>query len=331
MCKIVAIKKHITVYMESPAVSGQETASDLKQFPNAVVYVLQCIDNYYYIGSTINDPRYRLNNHKQDSKKYPDRYVYSHINTLGWDNVQLQVAEAFPCNTKEELKLKEDEMIKQSLQDDYCLNHIRALVSPEERKANVTNYYLTHRQQIIEQHKVYFEANKEKVDAYHANYRKEHAEGRREYSAKYAAEHPEEVKAARKAHYEANKAEVIKKQKAYVEANKELVKERKAAWAEKNQDKVANSQKKYAEKNKELIQQRGKEYYEANKEVIQEKNKIYHQANKEVIKEQAKAYRKKNRAKLTESHTCDCGGKYTVNHQKIHLASKRHTKFMAAA
>jgi hypothetical protein len=320
----------MTEYMESPEASAQESAAALKQFPNAVVYVLQCIDNYYYIGSTINDPRYRLNNHKQDSKKYPNRYVYSHINTIGWENVQLQVAEAFPCDTKEELKLKEDEMIKQSLQDEYCLNHIRASVTPEERKENVTNYYLTHRQQIIEQHKIYLEANKEKVDAYHANYRKENAVQRREYSAKYAAEHPEQVKAARKAHYEANKAEVIEKQKAYVEANKELVKQRKAAWAEKNKEKLADAYKVYAEENKEAIQQRGKEYYEKNKEVIQEKNKAYYEANKEVRSAKDRAYREKNRAKLTESHACDCGGKYTLNHRDIHNASKRHVKFMGS-
>ena len=317
--------------MESPAHPSHETALKVKNFPNAVVYVLQCIDNYYYIGSTINDPRYRLNNHKQDSKKYPDRNVYTHINTIGWDNVQLQVVEAYPCNTKEELKLKEDEMIKDSLNDQYCLNHIRALVSSEERKHNVTNYYLTNRQQIIEQHKQYLEANKERVDAYHAAYRKENAEARREYSAMYAAEHPEQVAATRKAYYEANKTEIIERQKAYVETNKEEVKQRKKEWAEKNKERIAEDRKRYAEENKEAIQQRGKEYYEKNKEVIQEKFKAYREANKEKMKDLEKKYREKNKDKLSESHTCDCGGKYTMNHAEIHRGSKRHLKFMTEA
>lgn len=315
--------------MESPANTPDEPVATQKNFPNAVVYVLQCIDNYYYIGSTINHPRYRLNNHKNDSVKYPDRCVYKHINEIGWDHVQLQVVEAFPCDTKGQLKAKEDEMIKHSLHDEYCLNHIRASVSKEERKENVANYYLTHRQQIIEQHKVYLQANKDKVYAYQANYRKENATERAEYSRQYAAEHPEEVKAQKKAHYEANKTEIIEKQKAYVEANKEQVKQRKKEWAEKNAEKIAEARKKYAEENKEVIQSRGKEYYEANKEVIQEKFKAYRGANKEKIKEYAKAYRAQNNAKLSESHTCDCGGKYTANHEKIHMESKRHLKFMA--
>jgi hypothetical protein len=317
--------------MESPVAPSHESPSDPKQFPRAVVYVLQCIDNYYYIGSTVNDPRYRLNNHKQDSVKFPERPIYTHINSIGWDNVLLEVVEEFPCNTREELYEKEDELVKQSLQDTYCLNHIRAFVSKEERKANVQNYYLTHRQEIIDQHKVYLEANKDKVDAYHAAYRLENAEKRREYSAKYVAEHPEEVKAARHAHYEANKEEITQKNKAYVEANKELVKQRKKAWAEKNKEKLADAHKVYAEQNKEAIQKRGKEYYEKNKEVIQEKNKAYYEANKEGSAAYGKEYREKNKAKLSESHACDCGGKYTLNHRDIHNASKRHTKFLAAA
>lgn len=314
--------------MESPVSVTHEPVMAQKNFPNAVVYVLQCIDNYYYIGSTINDPRYRLNNHKQDSKKCPDRCVYKHINEIGWDNVQLQVVEAYPCDTKEELKLKEDEMIKQSLEDKYCLNHIRAAVSNEERKANVANYYLTHRAQIIEQHKEYLQANKDTVDAYHANYRKENAEERREYSRQYIADHPEEVKAAKKAHYEANKTEILEKQKEYVEANKDAILARKKEWVEKNAERVAESRKRYTEENKELIQARGKEYYEANKDVIQEKFKVYREANKDKMKEYGAAYRAKNGDTLSQSHTCDCGGKYTTNHGKIHMESKRHIKFI---
>jgi len=68
-----------------------------------------------------------------------------------------------------------------------------------------------------------------------------------------------------------------------------------------------------------------------NKEVIQEKNKVYYEANKEASSTYGKEYREKNKTKLSESHTCDCGGKYTFTHRQIHNASKRHTKFLAAA
>ena len=47
-----------------------------KKYQSAVIYVLQCIDNYYYIGSTINHPRFRLNNHKNDSKITSGKSIY---------------------------------------------------------------------------------------------------------------------------------------------------------------------------------------------------------------------------------------------------------------
>jgi hypothetical protein len=316
--------------MEISLIPEQISDMNEKKFPSAVVYVLQCIDNYYYIGSTINHPRYRLNNHKKDSIAFPDRHVYKHINSIGWENVHLDIVEEYPCDTKEELHKREDECIKQSLNDMYCLNYNRACVSKEEHRENMTNYYLANREKIIEQHREYIKTNKEKVEAYHANYRIENAAERAEYSRQYAAENPEAVKATKKAYYEEHKEEIVEKQKAYVEANKDAVKLRKKEWTEKNKEHLVEVRKKYAEENKEVIQERGKEYYEKNKDVIKEKLKAYRDTNKEKAKEYMKAYREQNREKLSESHTCDCGGKYTKNHEDVHKASKRHLKFLAS-
>jgi hypothetical protein len=278
------------------------------------IYKLLCEDAHYYIGSTKTELKYRLYHHKQHSILWPERKVYAHILSCGWEKVSIVQVEEVVCKSRDDLLERENQHIKQSLSDPLCLNINKAKLTKEE---------------LLQQQKEYLEANKNKVDAYHANYRKENAERRRQYSAMYAAEHPDQVKAKRKAHYEANKKEVIEKQKIYVEANKEAVRQQQTAWAEKNQEKISHARKAYAKENKEVIQQRGKEYYQANKDAIQEKLKVYREANKEAGKAYAKAYREKNQNKLTESHTCDCGGKYTVNHEKIHLASKRHIRFMA--
>lgn len=278
------------------------------------IYKLLCEDQYYYIGSTKTDLKYRLYHHKQHSILFPERKVYAHILGCGWEHVKIICVEEVECKSRDELLKRENEYIKQSLSDPLCLNINKAHLTAEE---------------LLQQQKEYLEANKERVDAYHAAYRKENAEARREYSAMYAAEHPEQVAATRKAYYQANKAEITEKNKVYVETNKEEVKRRKKEWAEKNKERLAENQKRYAEENKEAIQKRGKEYYEKNKEVIQEKLKAYREANKERAKEREKEYREKNRAKLSESHTCDCGGRYTMNHAEIHRGSKRHLKFMA--
>ena len=278
------------------------------------VYKLLCDDGHYYIGSTKSELKYRLYHHKQHSLLWPERKVYNHILSRGWDNTQILRVEEVICKTRDELLIKENEHIKKSLSDPLCLNI---------KKAHLT------KKELLEQQRQYIEENKEKMNAYQANYRKENAEKRCEHSRQYVAEHREEVRAQRKSHYEENKAEIIEKQKAYAEANKAEVKARKKEWAEKNKEVIAEKRKKYAEENKKAIQERGKEYYEKNKEVIQEKFKVYREANKEKMKEYMKVYRDKHHGELSESHTCECGGKYTKNHEDIHKASKRHMKFSA--
>jgi chemotaxis protein histidine kinase CheA len=325
--KFTKNKKHIYNYMESIAPGAELTETVVEYtYPDALIYVLQCIDNYYYIGSTINDPRWRLSNHKQCAIKYPERHVYKHINAIGWQNVKIQVVEKRPCNTKQELYALEDTYIHESIGDPYCLNYNRAFLTPEEHKENIANYYLANREKIIEQHKEYLAANKEQVDAYQAAYRKEHAEERAAAAREYAAAHPEQVKARRKAYYEANKEVIIDKQKAYAEARKEDVQARKKAWAAQHKERVAATHKEYVETHKAEIQARGKAYYEANKAAIDEKNRAYRAAHIDATKAREKAYREAHREKLSQSHTCECGGKYTMNHEAIHRGSKRHLK-----
>jgi hypothetical protein len=277
------------------------------------IYRLLCDDGHYYIGSTKSDLKYRLYHHKQHAVLWPDRKVYQHILTCGWDTVKIVCIEEVEYESKDDLRKRENEYIKESLSDPLCLNI---------KKAHLT------KKELLEQQKEYLQANKEKVGAYQAAYRKENAEERCEYSRQYAAEHSEQVKARKKEYYESHKSEIIEKQKQYVEANKDLVQIRKKEWAEKNAEKIAEGRKLYAEKNKEIIQERGKEYYEQNKDIIKEKFKVYREANKDKMKEYAAAYRAQNHDTLSESHICECGGKYTVNHQKIHMKSKRHMKFI---
>ena len=62
--------------------------------------------------------------------------------------------------------------------------------------------------------------------------------------------------------------------------------------------------------------------------MINEKNKVYREANREKMKDYLKIYNAENRDKLAESHTCDCGGKYSWSHQDRHNESKRHKKHL---
>jgi hypothetical protein len=52
--------------------------------------------------------------------------VYTHINSIGWDNVKIILVELCNCNSKDELKMKENEYINKAKNDVKCLNNNRA-------------------------------------------------------------------------------------------------------------------------------------------------------------------------------------------------------------
>jgi len=195
------------------------------------IYRLICSDGHYYIGSTITTLNYRLNNHKQSSKKELNRQVYAYINILGWNNVKIELVEKYSCNSKEELLKKEDEYIKKGKDDKLCLNFMRAYVTPEETAIRYKEYYETHKEKIIDQHKKYIAENKDKIVEYHKQYRVEHKDKRSEYNKKYATEHADEVKDARKTHYKDNKNATLAVNRLYVQSHLETVNEYKKKWA----------------------------------------------------------------------------------------------------
>ena len=89
---------------------------------NGRIYQLVCEDGYYYIGSTKNELRKRLHQHKMKSKEKPNRRLYQHVNMLGWDKVKIVLVEEIMFKTKDELVKREYEIIQQKRSDKYCLN-----------------------------------------------------------------------------------------------------------------------------------------------------------------------------------------------------------------
>lgn len=84
------------------------TAMEL-DYKNAIIYKLvNTVDNKIYVGSTRNTKEVRKIMHKAKAAKYPHRRVYAHLNQFDWDKeVDIIVIENFPCNSEEELKVRE--------------------------------------------------------------------------------------------------------------------------------------------------------------------------------------------------------------------------------
>lgn len=80
----------------------------MPDFLNSKVYkISNSVDNEIYIGSTALNLQLRLYFHKQCAKKFPMRRVYNHFNNIGWDKISIECLESFECNSKLELRKKE--------------------------------------------------------------------------------------------------------------------------------------------------------------------------------------------------------------------------------
>lgn len=281
------------------------------KYSNCKIYCLYCNDDYYYIGSTTTELRFRLSHHKEDSKKYTDRRVYKHINEIGWENVKIECLEEFSCASRQEMLQKEDEYIEAMIDDDKCLNIKSAYSSEEEKKEYIKQYRKEHREHHMEYKKQYRQKNFEKI---------------REYNKQYVKEHSEEVKERRQNYIKENKEKVYNKMKEYAEKHKDEIAAYKKKWAEEHKDEIKEKCKKFRELNKDKISKKGKKYYEENKEACQKRIKDYREKNLEKCKEMEKKYREKRKQENPEvSIPCDvCGGSYLPHHKKRHISSKKH-------
>jgi hypothetical protein len=276
-------------------------------------YKLVCNDGYYYIGSTINELKGRLYDHKRCAKKNPTRKVYEHILQLGWENVKIEPIEKIICENRKELYQKEDIEIRKCYTDKFCLNDkSKVIQTKDERK-----------QQQLE----YIENNQEKIKQSRKIYNKENSKKRCDYSKKCALEHQEQVKEVRKEYNIKNKEKIAENCKEYAENHKEEIAEYKKKYHEENKEEIHKKSKEFREKNKEKIKEKSKEYYEENKEIILEKFKEYREKNKDKNKEYLKLYREKNKDILSQQFECECGGTYLQRHKKRHEESKKHLSY----
>lgn len=132
-----------------------------EKYSNSIIYTItnENFPNLVYVGSTIN-LKDRIRTHKRDCKRYPNRLVYSVINN-NWDDWIFNIYESFKCNSVEELKNRETEVIKEignlnknlpygkkTMKEWYIDNKLK-------HKENVKEYYLKNREKRLIQMKNY--------------------------------------------------------------------------------------------------------------------------------------------------------------------------------
>jgi len=180
-------------------------------YESAKIYKLECGDGYYYYGSTINELRIRLRDHKKASKTQPYR-VYQHINAIGWKNVRIILVQDCPCQNRRELTMKENEYIKSNKTDPFCLNNILAYITEEERKEYKRQHTERNKETLAEYHKQKRTGNPE-VTEYMRKYREAHKDELKQKKKEYYLAHKEQSDAKNKERYYKKREEILAKKR----------------------------------------------------------------------------------------------------------------------
>lgn len=74
------------------------------RYQNAKIYrIVNNVDDLEFVGGTCSGLSQRLSQHKLLARKYPHKRLYSHLNSVGWENTKLILIESFPCPDKNHL------------------------------------------------------------------------------------------------------------------------------------------------------------------------------------------------------------------------------------
>jgi len=161
------------------------------------IYRLESDSGHFYYGSTTKSLKERLGVHRRYSIKGESR-VYRFIREHGKDKMRITLVLDYPCETKEQLRQKEDEYIRPQLTNPLCLNERLAFLTEEEALTYDKEYYSKHKESILAQNKTYYEENKDAKCAYQKAYYQKHKEELCAYQKTYNQKHKEELCAYQK-------------------------------------------------------------------------------------------------------------------------------------
>jgi len=176
-----------------------EIVKKSKDYGKGKIYMIRCNKTQLiYIGSTTKQYlSQRMGRHVACYKHWTNGkgpYMSSFDIIKNGDYIILLV-ELYPCKSNDELRMREQYHIDLNV---WCMNKNRAYSTAEQHKAQIKEYYETHKEAITEQKKGYYEAHKEENAEYHKEYCEEHREEKAKYDKKYREANKEAITEQRK-------------------------------------------------------------------------------------------------------------------------------------
>jgi hypothetical protein len=217
-------------------------------YEDSKIYRLVCDDGCYYYGSTITTLRERLWHHKESAKTMTSR-VYSHIRTIGWDKVKIELVEAVSCANRKDLRIRENGYIEKARADPACLNTLRAYTSDEEKAEMEKTRQAKNAEHRKEVARTYYHEHKDTINQRQQQYYKDNKETFSQKSREYNATHRSEIQEQRKRYYEENKERLCAEKREWRAQNPELFKQKSKEYREKNAEKIREAKRRrYAAK-----------------------------------------------------------------------------------
>ena len=157
-------------------------------YQNSKIYTIRSHQtDKIYIGSTVNELRKRLHQHKNLYKgflKNPKKYhFYSSFEIIKFDDCFIELYEKYPCSDKMELHKREAEIIR-SLD---CVNKNIPMRKQKEYREDKKEF-------LKEQKKIYKEKNKEKIKQKQKEYDEKRKEQRKIYNKEYYQKNKDKIK-----------------------------------------------------------------------------------------------------------------------------------------
>jgi hypothetical protein len=90
----------------------EEKGRNMNRYNHGKIYKLvNSVDDQIYVGSTCNSLAKRKSEHKSVARRRPNRHVYQHLNSVGWNNVRIILIESVEAETKDQLLMREQHYI----------------------------------------------------------------------------------------------------------------------------------------------------------------------------------------------------------------------------
>ena len=166
-------------------------------YGNGKIYKLRSLNTEeFYIGSTTQTLCKIMSKHKCDAhtSKRPCR-LYITMNELGIDNFRIELVELFPCGSKDELRKREGEVIRELKPQ---LNTLIAGRSAQEYRNDTKEYKK-------EYDKKYYEINQCKKKLYQRMYENERQDYIKTQKQQYYLNNIDKFKERNRLRYETNK------------------------------------------------------------------------------------------------------------------------------